>query len=470
MLGGMNKPETTATDASAPRRHLTLFDSTSIIVGIIIGATIYESSPFIAGNVASIWSLLGAWLLGGLLSLLGALCYAELATAFPRQGGDFIYLSKAFGRPLGFLFAWCQLWVVRPGSIGAMAYVFARYADQLVPLGSGEDRSAALLSYAVGSVVVLSVVNILGVQTGKWTQNVLTTAKVAGLSLVAIVGLLFTSPQAAAVKPSEGGSASFGLAMILILFAYGGWNEMAYVGAEVRDPRKNILRALILGTVAVAAIYLVVMLAFLHAMGGLAGLQQAKAVAADVFSLGFGPWGGKFISLLIAVSALGAINGQVFTGARIYYAMGQEHRMYGVLGRWSPLLGTPVWSLLVQGAITLAVVVGFGWAGAHKGFEKMVIFTTPVFWFFLVLVGISLFVLRRREPESPEPYRVPLYPIVPIVFCLSSLYMAYSGVRYAIDNKSPEAFWSIGLLLVGVVLCFFDRRPETPPEPTNRAA
>jgi amino acid transporter len=241
------------------------------------------------------------------------------------------------------------------------------------------------------------------------------------------------------------------------------------VGAEVRDPRRNILRALILGTVAVAAIYLVVMLAFLHALG-FEGTQQSKAVAADVLSLGLGQWGGKFISLLIAVSALGAINGQIFTGARIYYAMGQEHRMYAVLGQWSPRLGTPVASLLVQAAVTLAVVVGFGWSGANKGFEKMVIFTTPVFWFFLVLVGISLFVLRRREPETPEPYRVPLYPIVPIVFCLSSLYMAYSGVRYAIDNKSPEAFWSIGLLLAGVVLCSFDLRPKTRPEPTNPTA
>jgi amino acid transporter len=387
-----------------------------------------------------------------------------LATAYPRSGGDFVYLTRAFDRPVGFIFAWAQFWVVRPGSIGAMAFVFARYANQLLRPCFGDAGSSGLLIYAAGSVLVLSVINVLGVREGKWTQNILTTAKVAGLLLVAVVGFCFSAkPQAAAAAAAaQPPSRDFGLAMILILFAYGGWAEMAYVGAEVRDPKRNILRALTLGTVAVAAIYILVMLAFLHALG-LEGTRNSEAVAADVLALGMGRFGDFLISLFICISALGVINGQIFTGARIYYAMGQEHPLYRILGRWNPRLGTPVWSLVLQGAITLAAIIGFGWTEANKGFQRMVIFTTPVFWIFMAMVGLSVLVLRRHEPEVPRPYRVPLYPIPPIILCLSSLYMVFTGVDFALKpfNRSYEAFWSIGLLLVGVVLCLFDPKPST---------
>jgi APA family basic amino acid/polyamine antiporter len=461
------------TPTAAPQRHLTLFDSTSIIVGIIIGAGIYESTPLIAQNVPGVYGLIGAWLLGGFLSFVGALCYAELATAYPRAGGDFVYLTRSFDRPIGFLFAWAQLWVVRPGSIGAMAFIFARYANHLVPLRIGQADSNGLLVYAAGSVLVLSLINLLGVKQGKWTQNILTTAKVLGLLLVAVVGLLFSAPRtaAAASAAAEPSSPNFGLAMIFVLFAFGGWNEMAYVGAEVRDPKKNILRALTLGTVAVAAIYILLTLAFLHALG-LEGVRNSKAVAAEVLDLGLGGWGDRLISVLICISALGAINGQVFTGARIYYAMGKEHPLFAALGQWNARLGTPVWSLVVQGAITLAVILGFGWMGADKGFQRMVIFTTPVFWIFLVMVGQSLFVLRRHEPHTPRPYRVPLYPIPPILLCLSSLYMVFTSVDYALQpfNRSYEAFWSIGLLLAGVVMCFFDPKPASSEESAGPSA
>ena len=431
---------------AAPQRQLNLFDSTNIIVGIIVGAGIYESSPLIAANVSSPLGLLGVWLLGGLLSLLGGLCYAELANAFPREGGDYVYLTRAFGRGCGFLFAWAQLWVVRPGSIGAMAFVFAKYAHQLWPLN--DDPHLSLVWYAVGSVLLLSVVNVLGVPPGKWTQNILTSAKVLGLLAVVAVGLLVWAPRPAPVEPSSSSGSNFWLAMIFIFYAYGGWNEMAYVGAEVRNPERNILRALVLGTLAVTGIYVLVNLAFLHALG-FEGMRNASAIAAQVLSLATGDWGARFISVLICISALGAINGMTFTGARIYYAMGQDHRLFAWLGRWSPTLGTPVWSLVIQGAITLALIVVFG-----SGFESMVIFTTPVFWIFLLLVGLSLFVLRWREPQAPRPFRVPLYPIVPLVFCLSSGFMVYNSLDYAIAKQSNEALWSILLLGLGLVVMF----------------
>ncbi len=453
---------------AVPRRQLTLFDSTSIIVGIIIGAGIYESTPLIASHVPNLGGLLLAWFLGGLFSLVGALCYAELATTYPGAGGDYVYLTRAFGRPMGFLFAWAQLWVVRPGSIGAMAFIFARYANQLLPLSTVlGGQTQAMLTYAVGSIALLSVVNVLGVPEGKWTQNVLSTAKVLGLLGVVAVGFVFSNPPLPAAAAQAASQAtdgwynvlsSFGFAMIFVFYAYGGWNEMAYVGAEVRDPNRNIFRALLLGTIGVTAIYLLVTLSFVHALG-LEGVRHSSAVASQVLELGLGPWGGKAISLLICISALGAINGMIFTGARIYYAMGTEHRLYARLGQWSPRLGTPAISLAVQALITLGLVLGFGLS--KSGFESMVKFTAPVFWIFLLFVGVGVLALRVRDADLPRPYRVPGGFVMPIVFCLYSSYMIYTSLKYAYDERSWEAFWALAALGVGLVMVFFDPRSES---------
>jgi amino acid transporter len=472
---------------TAPKRHLSLFDSTNIIVGIIIGAAIYESTPLIAANVPQrlalggwewsipgVWSLTAVWLLGGFLSLVGALCYAELATAYPQEGGDFVYLTRSFGRPIGFLFAWSQLWVVRPGSIGAMAFIFARYADRLVPLklaaafglpasgesaagASGATDSISLLVYACAAVVVLSAINVAGVREGKWTQNILTVAKVLGLGVITLVGLCYSAPAVAAPVAAPQGDGNFSLAMIFVLFAYGGWNEMAFVGAEVRNPNKNILRALLLGTVAVAVFYILASVAFVHALG-FSGVVASQAVGADVLRLAFGDWADRLISVLIAVSALAAINGQIFTGSRIYYAMGREHRFYRFLGRWHPQWGTPVASLVVQAVIAVAIMIGFG--TTKNGFQAMVIFTTPIFWLFLSLVGLAVFTLRRHESDASRPYCMPAFPLPPILFYVSCLFMVFSSLRYAIDNKSHEALWAVGFLLAGVILCWFDQAPK----------
>lgn len=445
---------------ATPLRQLSLWDSTSIIVGIILGAAIYRSSPTIAASVPSAGWLLGVWILGGVLSLLGALCYAELATTYPEEGGDYVYLNRAFGSGIGFLFAWSQLWVVRPGSIGAMAFVFAEYANAIWPQATGEQATLVLLLYAVLPIAVLTIINILGVREGKWTQNLLTTVKLLGLVAFMLVGLLYAEPVSTTAEVATAAPASsatnFGLAMILVLFAYGGWNEMAFVAAEVRDPARNILRALLLGTVAVAAIYLLVSLAFLHGLG-FAGMRD-PAAATQVLGLGLGDAAGRVFSLLLCVSALGAINGQIFTGSRIYYAMGRDHRLYTWLGRWHPRLGTPVPSLLIQMLITLGVVLGFG--RVTGGFERMVNFTTPVFWTFLLLVGLGVVVLRYRQPQIPRPFRTPLLPMIAMIFCGSCGFMVYSSLTYAYQNNSWEARWAVAILLLGVGMLALNRRLE----------
>jgi amino acid transporter len=439
--------------SAVPRRELTLFDSTCIIVGIIIGSAVYRTIPEVAQLAPGVAWLIGLWLLGGLLSLMGAVCYAELATAYPKEGGDYVYLTRGFGRSVGFLFAWCQLWIVRPGSIGAMAFLFADYANQIWPQAEGTAAAGVLVAYAVGSIVALTAVNMLGVREGKWTQNVLTVAKVLGLAVIVTVGFGHPSSRAASPPPSASpalSASTFGLAMVFILFAYGGWNEMAFVSAEVREPRKNILRALLIGTGAVTVIYLLANLAFVSALG-LEGSRR-PTVATDVLTLGIGPWAGRAISVLICVSALGAINGQIFTGSRVYYAMGKDHRLYAWLGRWNDRRGVPLCSLLIQGAITSALAIWFGLS--KNGFASMVIFTTPGFWTFMALVAASVFVLRLRDPETERPYRVPGYPITPILFYCSCWWMVFSSVTFAIEHRSWEAIWSIAILAAGVLMSF----------------
>ena len=211
---------------------------------------------------------------------------------------------------------------------------------------------------------------------------------------------------------------------------------MAYVAAEVRSPQRNILRALVLGVLAVATIYVGVNLAFLHALG-LAGVAASGAVAADVAALGLGDWGRRGIAALICVSTLGAINGMIFTGARIYYAMGRDHSLFALVGQWSVRFGTPVWSLLIQAATTLLAVIGFGVVTGGPdgaGFQRLIDFTTPVFWFFLLLSGVSLIALRINEPAHPRPFRVPFYPVVPALFCSGAAGIVYAGVLHAIEG------------------------------------
>jgi amino acid transporter len=243
---------------------------------------------------------------------------------------------------------------------------------------------------------------------------------------------------------------------------------MAYVGAEVRNPEKNIVRALVLGTVAVTLIYVLINLAMVQSLG-FQGLSDAKTAAAEevVRRSPAGAVGGRLVSLLICITALGAINGMIFTGSRIYYALGTEHRLYAWLGQWSARHDAPVRSLLIQAVATIALAIGFGLT--PDGFESSVKFTSPVFWAFFFLVGVGLFVLRYREPGQSRPFRVPLYPLTPIVFCLSSLFMVYRSFTYALENKSNEAYWSIGILAIGLVLSFFDPRINTETRPSAKA-
>jgi amino acid transporter len=483
------------------RKELGLFDAISIIVGIVIGAGIFETAPFILGNVSSPWVGLTAWTAGGLLSLIGALCYAELATTYPREGGDYVYLSRAFGRWLGFLFGWAQLAVVLTASIGSMAYVFADYAVKLFHPADPAGRTAGYaFIYASAAVIILSALNIMGVMLGKTAQNLFTAAKVLGLGGILIAGFfwgqgvsaLAVAPQDAKAIFSEGGVTAWGLVMILVLYTYGGWNDAAFVAAEVRDPKRNIPRALIFGTLGITVIYLLVNTAYIMGLG-FSAAQQSQGIAADVLRLSFGDFGHKAMCLLVMVSALGAVNGLIFTGSRVYWKLGSENSIFAALGHWHPKLGAPHWSLLAQGLICLGMIFVVGsetgrsavnglltrmgtnaveWSG-HGGFEILVVCSAPIFWAFFLLTGISLFILRVKDRHLVRPFSVPLFPIVPLIFCAMCGYMLYSAVTYAQFKFNWLGYFAWVPLGLGLPLYFLSRQPdqaavaadaESPPE------
>jgi APA family basic amino acid/polyamine antiporter len=425
----------------APKRELSLFDSTSIIVGIIIGAGIYQMAPVIAQGAGSAWGVMIIWVVGGLLSLCGALCYAELATAYPVAGGDYVYLSRAYGRWAGFLFGWAQLTVVRPGDIAVMAFAFATYARAIYdPLGGYPGLSQRLLAGL--AVLVLTIINILGVTQGKWTQNLLTAAKALGL--LAIVAVAVVSPGGTRAV-TEVGDFPLVLAFIFVLFVYGGWNEMAYVAAEVRNPRRNIVRALVTGTAAVIALYLLINGAFLYTLG-YDRLATSEAVATETVATVFPTLGARLVSALICISALGAVNGLIFTGARISYALGGNHQLFRTLGYWNPRTGTPVPALAVQGLIALALVLIFG------DYIDAILYTAAAVYTFYLGTSFSVIVLRFKEPATERPYKVTGYPVTSLIFSAVCGFLVYKAISYAALNKQAFLVIMAATLAVGVVI------------------
>ncbi|MBN2491098.1 MAG: amino acid permease [Planctomycetes bacterium] len=426
-----------------PRRQLSLFDSTCLIVGIIIGAGIFETAPQVAAAAPAVWVLFGFWIAGGLLSLAGALGYAELATAYPRAGGDYVYLGRAYGRWAGFLFGWIQLVIVRPGDIAAMAFVFARYGSVLV----GSAGRATHLALAVGAVAVLTAINTVGVREAKWAQNALTVVKALGLVLILAVALFAPAPEPGAGDEADAlGSIPPGLALIFVLFTFGGWNEMAYVAAEVRQPERNIVRALALGTVAVTVLYLLVNGAYLLALGH-PGVAASGAVATETVGRVLPDAAERIISALICISALGALNGLVFAGARITFAMGEEHPLFRPLGRWHGRTGTPVPALLAQAAIAVVLILVLG------SFLKTVLYTAAAVYVFYLATTLAVVVLRHREPERPRPYRMLGYPVTPLVFVAACAFMIYSALSY--DPQAAGA--CAGILLAGLPVYWISR-------------
>lgn len=425
-------------DRAEPRPSLSIIDGAAVVIGIVIGIGIFKTPAMVAQSTDSALTFLLLWVAGGVISFLGALCYAELSAANPSTGGEYHFLSRAYGRAVGFLFAWGRMTVIQTGAIAAVAFVFGDYASQLVPLGGYGPAIYALLA-----VVLFTAINARGLSGGKLAQIVFTAATIGALGAIVVAALVAGPPPAGTAAPASAATGTIGLAMVFVLLTYGGWNEAAYLSGEVRSVQRNMVRLLALGLGVIVAAYLLLNIAYLGVLG-LAGMRGSEAVAADLMRRTFGNWGAIVLSLAVSVAAISTLNATIFTGARTSYAVGRDYPRLGFLGQWDARAQTPATALLVQGAIAGMLV--FLGAFTRDGFTTMVEFTAPVFWLFFLLTGLSLFVLRWREPERARPFRVPLYPLTPLLFCAACAYMLYASLAYT----GTGALFGAALLLCGV--------------------
>jgi len=451
---------TGVTAVASPRRCLSTLDAVAITVGIVIGAFIFTAPSLVAANTSGPAEFVTLWVLGGVISFIGALCYAELAAAYPDCGGDYYFLSRAYGGGLAFLYAWARLAVIQTGSIALLSFAIGRYATQLHSLGG---HSTAI--YAAIVVVLLTVLNLIGLREGKWTQILLTACEVLGVLLLTGAGFLIAArgggdttaaaPVAAAAGP---GGRDLGLAMVLILLTYGGWNEAAYLSAEVKE-RNGIAKALFWSIAIVTVIYVLANVSLMLGLG-LPAVAKSEAVAADLLGKTFGPAGATIMSVMVIISTLSTTNATIFTGGRTNYAVGRDVPLLGRIGHWDEARNTPRNGLLLQGVIALLLVL-FG--AVTNGLQTMIDYVTPVFWLFFLLVGVSLFVLRQRDPVTPRPFRVPLYPLTPALFCLVCAYMLYSSVSYLFKpwvHAGIGTAVGLGMLALGLPLLAFAKPAE----------
>lgn len=433
---------------ATPERRLGARHAGALCVGMVVGAGIFKTSPMVAQSLPDAGQLYLAWALGGVLSFVGALCFAELAAAFPDAGGDYHFLSRAYGRRLGFLFAWSRFGVIHTGSMALLGFVFGDYLGQVVDLSPWLGSHASALLAAV-LIVLLTGLNLLGVRVGLGTQLGLTTLVMVGLLLLGLAG---GAHQLGGLPPASVGAATagtdWGVAMVFVFLAYGGWSDAATLSAEMRDEKRGIVRALLLGLGVVMALYLLANWAYVSVLG-LPGLARSEAPAAELMRIAFGRGAELLMVGVVTLTALSVMNAILIAGPRTTYAAARDLASEWRLAHWNARRGTPS-AAVVATALVALLLVALGDV-TRGGFSTMVDYLSPVYWFFLVLSGGALIVLRRREPERPRPFRVPLYPWLPLLFSACSAYLLWASLVYV----KAGAVVGVAVLATGALLLVF---------------
>ncbi len=445
------------------RRVLGPWSAAAIVVGTIIGSGIFLVPKAMAHNVGSAQLVFVVWVVGGLLSLFGALSYAELSGALPEAGGEYVYLREAYGPMWGFLYGWCLTWVAKSGSVATLAtaffYYLANFHPQLehalytipLPIGPGgaplEIRYGQLLAVAV--IAILATVNYFGVKLGGRVQVAVTILKVALLFGIVVIGLGFgqgTVENYRSSAPAVGGIAGFFAALVAALWAYDGWNNLTMVASEVKRPQRNLPLALIAGTVAVMLIYLVTNAAYFYILPADA-VAGSERVAADMMRRILGENGAGAVSVAAMVSIFAALNGAILSAARVPYAMAIDRRFFRKLGYVHPEHRTPSVSIFLL-SLWASVLV---FSGRYEQLFTYVIFAS---WIFYGMNAAAVLVLRRKRPDMPRPYRTVGYPLVPVLFVLGA-----SGVVLSTLISSPrESLMGLALILAGLPFYFYWQR------------
>ena len=439
------------------RRELTLLDATMINVGTMIASAIFIVPATVAASLPSPSLMLLVWVAGGAVSLLGALCVAELGAAFPEAGGQFVYLERAYGGVFGFLYAWTASLIINPASVAAIAVGFATYVGFFVPLGT-----AALKAVAISSIVALTVINCLGLKLGARVQNVLTLLKMGALGALVVSAVVLPGGSAQHFRPflpaesMLGLAGAFSVAMVAVLWAYDGWIEITYVGSEVRDPGRILPRSIAVSVLVVVGLYVLTNAAYLYVLPP-DRMAQSSLVGSDAALVLIGPAGAALVAGAIIVSTLGANNGIVLTSARIPYAVSRA----GLFFRWMravhPRFHTPTAALVTQGAVAAA----FALTGTYDQLFTYVVFAS---WMFYGMSAAAVMRLRAVAPEMPRPYRAWGYPVTPLVFIVFALWLMASTIA-----ESPlESGIGGAIILAGVPVYSYWRRRragkhQTPP-------
>lgn len=416
------------------QKSLGLSHATAMVVGTIIGASIFVQPSEITRQLPTVSGILMVWIAAGFLTICGALACAELASAFPRTGGVYVYLTESYSPAAGFLWGWAMFWSMHTGIIAAIAMVFARYASVFVPMSDWGLRLTA-----VGLILLLSAINIVGVKHGGRLQTMFTAAKVTAILAMILAGAWLTWGQPLPPAPAETTGATlngFALAMVAGLFAYGGWHMVTFTAGETRDAAKTIPRALMIGTLIVTVCYAGLNAIYLRVLP-LDELRASTRVAADAADALLGSGGAGAIALLVMVSTFGAVNGIILTGPRVYYSMAQDGLLFKWLGETHPTFHTPHRALLLQAAWASILTM----TDTYRALFTRVIYTE---WIFFALMVAGLFVLRRRRDYAPA-YRIWGYPVIPAVFVVTSLVI----VAIQVANEPFNSAIGLGMVLIG---------------------
>ncbi len=422
-------------------RALTARDGLMIVIGSVIGSGIFLVPGFIAMQLGSLGAVLGVWLCGAMLSICGAFSLAELGSMFPGAGGLYIYLRRAYGRGVAFLYGWGLLTMIQTGSIATLAAGFGLYLSRIIGLSASQQKVAE-----AGSVLVLTAISLLGLRAAKRFQNVSTAVKIAGLILFG--ALLLWRGHAANLTESWNVATNwtnplpFGVALISVLWAYEGWHVVSFTAGEFKDPGRSLPASLIGGTVIVGAIYILLNLAYYAALGS-AHIRGTDSAAASATVASFGNGATQFVSVLIVVSILGAMNGMILTGPRVYYAMAREGDFLPAFGKLDRVFHAPSLAIIVQGVWAVALLQ----MGNFQQLLTHVVFTA---WIFYGLAVGGVIILRRRFPDVVRPFRTPGYPITPSLFVFAAGAVAVSTFL----TQPRSALTGIGLILLGVPVYF----------------
>ncbi|MCX6595743.1 MAG: amino acid permease [Acidobacteria bacterium] len=442
------------------RRELGLPTAIAIVIGTVIGSGIFLVPKTAVLKTGSVDMVFLVWIFGGLLSLAGALTYAELAAAMPEAGGEYVYLREAYGPFFAFVYGWTQFWVAKSGSLATLATGFFLYVANLIPaldqvaavtpIPLGENGAPLEIRYgqlfAIGVLLILAVVNYFGVREGGNLQIIATVVKVALIGAIIAVGLFSGEGKAsnfATSIPSAGGITGFFGALVAILWAYDGWNNVSMVSSEIKDPQRNLPKALIIGSLAVMAIYLLANVAYFFVLSA-AEVAASDRVAAEMMRHVFGPDAGKWVSVAAMISIFAALNGSYLGGSRIPYAMARDGLFFKALGEVHPVRRTPGKSILWLGAWASVLVL----SGRYDQLFTYVIFAS---WILYGMAAASVLVLRYKRPDMVRPYRTLGYPVVPVVFVLVASLLIFFTLR----DSPRESIMGLLLIVAGVPFYFY---------------